>query len=111
MGIHIRGKFPNYVKAAAKATTRAELATVDAAFEARDEARRNAPVRSGHLRDSITADVNGLKAEIGPTEWYGALVENGTARVAPQPYLIPAAEKAELKYRAALEKAVEQSME
>ena len=59
------------------------------------DARRNTPVDTGFLRSSITREsrrsVTGAVSEVGPEANYGAYVENGTSRMAPQPYLLPAA--------------------
>lgn len=60
------------------------------------DAKILAPVDTGNLRASIGADITGdgrnsaITAEIGPTADYGAYVELGTSRQAPQPYLFPA---------------------
>lgn len=55
------------------------------------------PVRTGNLRSSITADIADypavVSAEVGPTASYGAYVEFGTSKQAPQPYLGPAADR------------------
>ena len=61
------------------------------------DAQIAAPVRTGNLRNSITADIENrpsvVSAEVGPTAEYGAYVEFGTSRQAPQPYLGPAADR------------------
>lgn len=73
-------------------------------------AKQNAPVDTGHLRGSISTDYAGsgrhgtFSAEIGPTADYGAHVEYGTSRQAPQPYMNPAADHVEPEFRAALER-------
>lgn len=72
-------------------------------------AKQNAPVDTGHLRGTISAEYTGngrhatFSAEIGPTAAYGAYVEFGTSRHAPQPYMYPAAERVEPEFVAALE--------
>lgn len=58
-------------------------------------AKELAPVDTGHLRSSIGVDIfreDGalIVAEIGPTADYGAHVEYGTSRQAPQAYMGPA---------------------
>jgi len=65
-----------------------------AAFEIEARAKQLAPVRTGHLRNSIQTDVesNGLAAHVGTSVAYAAYVEFGTRRMAPRPYLAPAAE-------------------
>ncbi|MCT1689868.1 HK97 gp10 family phage protein [Brevibacterium sp. p3-SID960] len=61
------------------------------------DAQIAAPVRTGNLRNSITADITDypavVSAEVGPTAEYGAYVEFGTSKQAPQPYLGPAADR------------------
>lgn len=71
-------------------------------------AQAGAPVDTGNLRSSISADVDGLSFEVGPTAEYGGFVEEGThgpyaipnafgwgvtvmhPGEAPQPYMAPA---------------------
>ena len=63
------------------------------------DAKTFAPVDTGALKSSISIDFTGdgrfssMSAEIGPTVDYAHYVENGTSRMAPQPYLGPAAER------------------
>lgn len=70
------------------------LVIATAALIQRD-ARRNVPVDTGFLRSSVTRETQrtgtGAEAQVGPEAMYGAYVENGTSRMAPQPYLLPAA--------------------
>lgn len=60
------------------------------------DAKVFAPVDTGNLRNSIGVDLHGdgrspaISAEIGPTANYGAFVEFGTSRMAPQAYMGPA---------------------
>lgn len=63
-------------------------------------AKNLVPVDTGNLKGSIgTSDLRtvgqsgGLSAEIGPTAEYGAFVEFGTSRMAPRPYMGPAADR------------------
>lgn len=56
-----------------------------------NDARRMAPVRSGHLRSSITAQpVEGDSVKITADADYSAFVELGTRHMAAQPFLRPA---------------------
>lgn len=70
-------------------------------------AKTRAPVDTGFLKGSITTSVSGdgrhgaMEAEIGPEANYGAYVELGTRRMAPQPYLHPAFEAEEPNFVAA----------
>lgn len=47
------------------------------------------PVDTGNLRNSISRDVKGLEAEIGPTAAYGHYVEFGTSRMGPHAFMGP----------------------
>jgi HK97 gp10 family phage protein len=60
--------------------------------------RQLAPVETGLLRSSITADINDLQAEVGPTVYYAVFVEYGTSRMAPQPFMGPAGDMHEADY-------------
>ena len=62
-------------------------------------AKNLAPVDTGNLKNSIShSDLRGvgqsgtLAAEFGPTADYGVYVEHGTSRMAPQPFMGPAAD-------------------
>jgi HK97 gp10 family phage protein len=50
-----------------------------------EEMRRNAPVDTGALRESIQATSDGVQVGVR----YGAYVEYGTSRTAPQPFTGP----------------------
>lgn len=77
------------------------------------DARLMAPVDTGNLRASISSTITGdgrnnrMSAEIGPTASYGWFVEGGTSRMAPQPYLFPAADRHEAAFLAAMSQAAE----
>ena len=51
-----------------------------------DEMRRNAPVDTGRLRDSIQTTDDGVIVGVP----YGGFVEYGTSDTAPQPFVAPA---------------------
>jgi len=53
-------------------------------------ARQLAPVRTGHLRSTIYADVKGWVARIGAEATYALYVELGTRHMQARPYLYPA---------------------
>jgi len=67
--------------------------------------KAGAPVRTGTLRDSITADVDEerLSAEVGPTESYAVPVEFGSVHMAPQPFVRPAEDAEEQRFGAAFD--------
>lgn len=88
------------------------------AFDIEADAKVLSPVASietsgyvgGNLRNSISTTITGdgrtgsITAEIGPTAEYGGYVEDGTSRMAPQPYLRPAAERHIPRLETVLEK-------
>lgn len=53
-------------------------------------AQVKAPVDTGALKNSISADIDGLAFEVGPTVEHGLYQELGTSEMPPQPYLGPA---------------------
>jgi HK97 gp10 family phage protein len=53
-------------------------------------AKQLAPVRTGHLRSSIYANISEWVAEIGAEATYALFVEFGTRYMQAQPYLYPA---------------------
>jgi HK97 gp10 family phage protein len=103
-------------RASGQVGARAAAAVKKTAFDIEADAKALAPVASmetsgyigGNLRNSISTDITGdgrygvIEAEIGPTAEYGWFVENGTSRMAPQPYMRPAFERREPGLAAAL---------
>lgn len=57
-------------------------------------AQDRVPVESGELRDAIHVDDDdGVYVVAGDTDaFYGHMVEHGTTRTPPRPFLVPAAE-------------------
>lgn len=80
-------------KGAAKVEALAPRVVAKVAHDIEADAKVFAPVDTGNLESSITADVDGLTAEIGPTASYGGYQEYGTSKMHAQPYMGPAAEK------------------
>lgn len=76
----------------ARAVPTASKAVARTAHDIEADAKALAPVDTGNLRNSISSDIGVLSAEIGPTAEYGLYVEEGTSRMAPQPYMGPAAD-------------------
>lgn len=77
----------------------AQIAVRKTAKDIEATAKAKVPVDTGNLKGSIgTSDLRrvgqsgGLSVEIGPTAEYGEFVEFGTSRMAPQPYMGPAAD-------------------
>jgi HK97 gp10 family phage protein len=54
------------------------------------EARSNAPVRTGHLRDSISVEVDGDTVIVQASADYAGYVELGTRHQRAEPFLMPA---------------------
>lgn len=63
------------------------------------------PVDTGYMRSTIGADISGtggyghMTAVIGPTADYAPYVENGTSRMAAQPFMGPAFDRHEPRFR------------
>ena len=73
-------------------------ALLDIAKQIEEKAKELAPVRTGALRDSITAqDIGQLQVAISML-YYGIFQELGTSKIPPRPFVRPAIEqtKAEL---------------
>lgn len=93
--------------------TLASAAIRKTAADIQADAQVLVPVDTGNLQSSIGVDVTGdgrfgvIEAEIGPTADYGAYVEYGTSRMAPQPYLGPAFDRRAPGLEEALGRAVE----
>lgn len=77
------------VSGAAKVATEAGDAVSDAADELRSDAQSAAPVLTGALRQSITAEGSGTDWEVSAGARYAVYVEMGTSKMAPQPFLFP----------------------
>lgn len=80
------------------------------------DAKRLAPVDTGNLRGSIghsdlrTVGTTGnAEVEIGPTANYGVFLELGTSRMAPQPFMGPAADRHAGAFTEALAQVAEQA--
>lgn len=54
-----------------------------------ESAKSVCPVGTGALRESISAECDGNRAEISADTDYASYVEFGTSQMAPQPYLVP----------------------
>lgn len=70
------------------------------------DAKAACPVDTGNLRSSIGGESgltpSGVLGEVGPTASYGAYVEYGTSRMAPQPYMAPAFDRHAESFAAAM---------
>lgn len=94
-------------KAPAKVQRSAERVVAKTAADIEADGKRFAPVDTGALVNSISSDVDGLSAEIGPTVDYAPYVEDGTSRMAPQPFMGRAADRRIPKFEQAMEKIAE----
>lgn len=82
----------------ANIAVRATLASIAA------DAKIAAPVDTGFLRASITTEMQSpTEGEVGPEANYGIYLELGTFRMAPKPYLMPAAERHGPRFLEAME--------
>lgn len=87
-------------KAAKGTGQRAQVVVRKTAIDIESTAKQIAPVDTGNLKGSIghsdlrTVGRSGsLAVEIGPTASYGVFLEMGTSRMAPQPFMGPAADR------------------
>lgn len=97
-----------FARFAAKATRQTKQAVAEAALDIQRYAKRNAPVRTGALRGSISIDfIKGLSAQVSAKMPYSVHVEYGTHKANAQPYMRPAAEKAKDKFYRMVKEAYE----
>jgi HK97 gp10 family phage protein len=75
-----------------------------ATFGVEGHAKKNAPVDTGNLRNSIQSTVsdNGLRGEVTAHAEYAIYVEMGTVRTPAQPYMMPALRSVLPKLRSSL---------
>lgn len=80
------------------------------AYQIEATAKRLTPVDTGHLRRSITTDIqdNGdsIVAEVGTNVEYALHIEHGTSKQNPKPFLNPAY----IQYKDKFEKAMKDAM-
>ena len=106
-GDEIRGMANKFAAAPAKAVTMIRQATVKTTIDTAADARRNAPVDTGYLRSTIATEYefsgDGVIGSVEAGANYAVHVENGTSRMAPQPFLRPAFDKHREKWIRAME--------
>lgn len=73
---------------AARLNRAAAQAVLDSARQGALLARENAPVDSGELKKSIHAEGGGLSASVKTGADHAVMVEYGTSRMAPQPFML-----------------------
>lgn len=112
----LQGLERDFEKSGAKVTQLAEAIVAKTAHDIEVTEQVFAPVDTGFLKGSISTDVNGLTAEIGPTASYGDYVDRGTknedgsTRMVAQPYVDPAVDAHEPSFGTALGKAGEKAL-
>ena len=102
-------------RASLTAGLRASHVVVSTAHEMAETMRSMAPIATGTLQRSIVATgpddavlgLGDLEAEIGPSKsrggWYGHLVERGTPRTPPRPFVEPAGDLHSMLFEARLQ--------
>lgn len=60
------------------------------AYSIERDAKSLAAVDTGNMKNSVSTEVDGLTAEVGPTAEYAPYVEGGTSTQAAQPFMGPA---------------------
>ncbi|MGN7250053.1 HK97-gp10 family putative phage morphogenesis protein [Arthrobacter sp. SAFR-014] len=100
MSDDLRRLSADLARAARTTGQRAQIVVRKTAKDIEATAKNLVPVDTGNLKGSIgTSDLRtvgrsgSLSAEIGPTANYGVFVEQGTSRMAPQPFMGPAADR------------------
>lgn len=97
-------------KSGVKVTALTKVVVKKTASDIEASAKIFAPVDTGNLMNSISTEVDGLKAEIGPTAHYGGYVEDGTRnkdespRTPAQPFMGPAVDTHEPSFGTAIGK-------
>ncbi len=82
--------------------------TVKSVFKIVEDAKKNVPVDTGKLKQSITPEkINPLAWIIEAFESYASFVEFGTVKMSAQPFLYPAWRKQIKIYQRDLNKALE----
>lgn len=112
----LQGLGRDFEKAGAKVHELGELVVAKTASDIEATAKIFAPVDTGNLMNSISTDVDGLVAHIGPTAEYGLYVEAGThnddgsTRMEAQPYMGPAVDTHEPSFATAMGKVGEKAI-
>ena len=106
-GDEIRAMAHKFQAAPGKAVKMIRQATVKTTIDTAADARRNAPVDTGYLRSSIATEYefsgDGVVGSVEAGANYAAYVENGTSRMAPQPFMRPAFDRNRAKWVRAME--------
>jgi len=85
-------------KAGPAAVAKEQTVIVRTAHDIEGTGKQLAAVDTGTMRGSIGVEIGVLTATIGPTVDYAPYVEYGTSRMAPQPFMNPAADQHEAAF-------------
>ena len=90
-------------RAGARTARRASQVVRKTALDLEAQAKAFAPVDTGTLQGSIGSDIAPIRAVVGPTVEYAPYQEFGTYKMAPHPFMAPAADAVEPGFVAAME--------
>lgn len=90
MSFRVKIKADNKDEAIRILNQRVETALEAAGIFIEVQAKKNSPVDTGNLRNSITHETEGNTTNIGSNVEYAPYVEMGTSRHSAQPFLAPA---------------------
>jgi HK97 gp10 family phage protein len=103
--------------AQAKVGPRAQIVVRKSLVDGVAAAKNRVPVDTGNLKGSIrhsdlrtVGSTGTIGGEFGPTAEYGPYVELGTSRMAPQPYMGPAADLITPAFEAAMAQLGEEAL-
>ncbi len=102
-------RYNRFPEVARRAPAKAKAIVAEHAFLLETLAKDKAPYRTGKLSNSIATEFenDGFTAIVAPHVHYAIYQEMGTYKMAPHPYLKPAAEEVEPKFRQAIEKVLD----
>ena len=94
MSVTLKSRLPQI---AAELRPRVSAAVKDSAEQVAEAAKARVPVDTGRLRDAIHVERKGpaeYAVVAGDNQaWYGHLIEHGTTRQPPRPFLVPTLEE------------------
>lgn len=107
MGIEIKVKNNFFEKYPEEIEDKIAAAIVKGCLAVEADAKRNAPVRTGNLRASITTNIiSPYEGEVGTNVEYAPYLEYGTIHIAARPFLYPALKSNEEKIINEIRKAI-----
>lgn len=87
-----------FAAAAARALAAATEAVRQEVDEIQHDARQEAPVDSGELRDKIVSSAQGIRGEVRSTARHAGFMEHGTYKDEARPHMAPAAERSRKRF-------------